>query len=290
MTANQRTESMTTLCQQRPAGGQRACQKPGARVLHFHVTNCTHKLHSHFHEARKIQCNNVSSSVRSQIIDSHFLQIEALPLDSTSFLRLANSSPMAARSPARWQRDGRAISGKIAGKMSRGIAAQQPVMAGQRQRRCRRMSVETTRKTTCLAPDLAAPCPHWKLARRLATWPRNNRATSRQWPGSGSGNAAERPSRRLARQLALRRTWPRHVQTGNLRDDWQPGRATIVPQSARWPARHLASSSSNSRRQLLSMTIQRLSTHQPHQLPILNRCARRFRNSGPIRTASRSTV
>jgi hypothetical protein len=33
---------------------------------------------------------------------------------------------MAARSPARWQRDGRAISGKIAGKISRGIAAQLP--------------------------------------------------------------------------------------------------------------------------------------------------------------------
>jgi hypothetical protein len=126
MTANQRTESMTTLCQQRPARGQRACQKPGARVLHFHVTNCTHKLHGHFHEARKIQCNNVSSSVRSQIIDSHFLQIEALPLVKTRFLRLAQISPMAARSPARRQRDGRAISGKIAGRFSRVMSAQLP--------------------------------------------------------------------------------------------------------------------------------------------------------------------
>jgi hypothetical protein len=45
------------------------------------------------------------------------------------------------------------------------------------------------------------------------------RATSRQWPDSGNGNAAERPSRRLARQLALRRICPRHVRAGNLRDD-----------------------------------------------------------------------
>src|SRR5665213_1841068 len=45
------------------------------------------------------------------------------------------------------------------------------------------------------------------------------RATSRQWPDSGNGNATERPSRRLARQLALRRIWPRHVRAGNLRDD-----------------------------------------------------------------------
>jgi hypothetical protein len=34
----------------------------------------------------------------------------------------------------------------------------------------------------------------------------NIRATSRQWSGSDSGNAAECPSRRLARQLALRRS------------------------------------------------------------------------------------
>lgn len=126
MTANQRTESMTTLCQQRPAGGQRACQKPGARVLHFHVTNCTHKLHGHFHEAQKIQCNNVSSSVRSQIIDSHFLQIEALPLVSTRILRLANSSPKIARSPARRSRDGRETSGEKSSKISRVMSAQRP--------------------------------------------------------------------------------------------------------------------------------------------------------------------
>src|SRR5208282_5485541 len=44
-----------------------------------------------------------------------------------------------------------------------------PAMAGQWQRQCRRVSVKTTRKTTCLAPDLDAPCPRRKLARRLAS-------------------------------------------------------------------------------------------------------------------------
>jgi hypothetical protein len=51
-----------------------------------------------------------------------------------------------------------------------------PAMAGQWQQQCRRTSVKTTRKTTCLAPDLDAQCPRRKLARQLATWPRNSRA------------------------------------------------------------------------------------------------------------------
>jgi hypothetical protein len=53
-----------------------------------------------------------------------------------------------------------------------------PAMAGQWQQQCRRMAVETTRKTTCLASDLDAQCPRRKLARQLATWPRNSRATA----------------------------------------------------------------------------------------------------------------
>jgi hypothetical protein len=55
-----------------------------------------------------------------------------------------------------------------------------PALAGQWQRQCRRASVKTTRKTTCLAPDLAAQCPRRKLARQLATWPRTSRETSRK--------------------------------------------------------------------------------------------------------------
>ena len=58
---------------------------------------------------------------------------------------------------------------------------------------------------------------------------RHGRATARQWRGSGSSNAVERSSRRLARQLALRRTWTRNVRAGNLRDNSQHGRATAVP-------------------------------------------------------------
>ena len=51
-----------------------------------------------------------------------FDRVEALPLVKTRFLRLANSSPKTARSPARRSRDGRATSGKTSGA----ISAQRP--------------------------------------------------------------------------------------------------------------------------------------------------------------------
>jgi hypothetical protein len=53
-------------------------------------------------------------------------------------------------------------------------------MAGSWQQQCGRTSIKTTRKTTCSAPDLAAQRPRLKLARQLATWPRNTRETSRK--------------------------------------------------------------------------------------------------------------
>ena len=53
-------------------------------------------------------------------------KVEALPLVSTRILRLANSSPKIARSPARRSRDGRETSGKKSGEMSRIMSAQRP--------------------------------------------------------------------------------------------------------------------------------------------------------------------
>ena len=69
-------------------------------------------------------------------------RVQALPLVSTRFLRLAHISPKTARSSARWARN---IRQEIRRNVSRRV-----------------------------------------------------RSTSRQWPDSGNGNAAERPSRQLA--------------------------------------------------------------------------------------------
>ena len=55
-----------------------------------------------------------------------FDRVEALPLVSTRILRLANSSPKIARSPARRSRNGRETSGKKSGETSRVMSAQLP--------------------------------------------------------------------------------------------------------------------------------------------------------------------
>ena len=55
-----------------------------------------------------------------------FDRVEALPLVSTRILRLANSSPKTARSPARRSRDGRETSGKKSGEISHVMSAQRP--------------------------------------------------------------------------------------------------------------------------------------------------------------------
>jgi hypothetical protein len=53
-------------------------------------------------------------------------RVQALPLVWTRFLRLSNSSPKTARSPARRSRDGRETSGEKSGKISRVMSAQRP--------------------------------------------------------------------------------------------------------------------------------------------------------------------
>jgi hypothetical protein len=55
-----------------------------------------------------------------------FDRVEALPLNFVRFFRLANSSPMVARSSARRSRDGREPSGKTSGEISRVMSAQRP--------------------------------------------------------------------------------------------------------------------------------------------------------------------
>ena len=55
-----------------------------------------------------------------------FDRVEALPLVWTRFLRLANSSPKTAQSPARRSRDGRETSGNKSGEISCTMSAQFP--------------------------------------------------------------------------------------------------------------------------------------------------------------------
>ena len=117
---------MTPFHPQQSNRGRRVRQMTNANALQIHVTNCTAKLRSHVHEAGKIQCNNLQGAGQAYAAELKFYRVQALPLVKTRFLRLANSSPKTARSPARRSRDGRATSGKATGKISRVMAAQRP--------------------------------------------------------------------------------------------------------------------------------------------------------------------
>ena len=117
---------MTAFHFQQPDCGRRVRKNANASTFQIHVTNCTTKLRAQVHEVRKIQCNNFSSWCNHKIQFYRFNEVQALPLVSTRFLRLAKSSPKLARSPARRSRDGREPSGKKSGEMSRVISAQRP--------------------------------------------------------------------------------------------------------------------------------------------------------------------
>ena len=157
--------------------GRHARKQANVSMVQIHVTNCTAKLRGYVHEAEKIQCNNLQGAGQAYAAGLIFYAEQALPLVRTRILRLAQISPIAARSPARRSRDGRATSGKTTGEISRVMSAQLP---------------GNSRATaTAMPPDGRAdnsqanlPCAGLGraisariLARRLATRSRDNRAT-----------------------------------------------------------------------------------------------------------------
>jgi hypothetical protein len=117
---------MTTFHSRQSDWRRRVCKKANASTFQIHVRNCTTKLRAQGHEARKIQCNNVSGTVQTPIIELSFYTEQALPLVWTRFLRLAKNSPKLARSPARRSRDRRETSCKKSGEMFRAMSAQLP--------------------------------------------------------------------------------------------------------------------------------------------------------------------
>jgi hypothetical protein len=123
-------------------------KKAYAGTLQIHVTNCAAKLHSHFHAARKIVCNNLSSAVQAHVMELLLYAKQALPLIFIRLSRLANSSPTIWRNPARRSRNGRELSHKNSGEMSRSLPHNFPPIAGRRKLQCRRTSAQATCETT----------------------------------------------------------------------------------------------------------------------------------------------
>jgi hypothetical protein len=161
---------MTTFHPQQFNCGRCAHQKTGASALQNSVTNCTAKLRGYAHEAGKSSATIFKEQCKSTSLNLNFRHRKPYPLSKQGFY----GSPISRRSPRGVPRDGRAMAAKQPARHQAQYLASYPcnlpAMAGQWQRQCRRMSVETTGKTTCLAPDyLAAPCPRLKLAKRLAS-------------------------------------------------------------------------------------------------------------------------
>ena len=149
--------------------GQCAHQKAGTGALQISVTNCTNKLRGSAHEAGKSSATIFKEQCKSTSLNLNFRHRKLYPLSKQGFY----GSPIAHRKLRGVPRDGHAMAAKHPARHPAQILASYPrnvpAMAGQWQRQCLRASVKTTRKTTCLALDLAAPCPRRKLARRLAS-------------------------------------------------------------------------------------------------------------------------
>ena len=79
-----------------------------------------------FTEHDKSSATILKALCKRTVVGYRLYRVQALPLVWTRFLRLANSSPKTARSPARRSRDGRETSGKKSGEISRVISAQRP--------------------------------------------------------------------------------------------------------------------------------------------------------------------
>jgi hypothetical protein len=160
---------MITFHSRQSDSARRARKNENASKFQIHVTNCTTKSHGHVHEAQKIQCNNVSSWCNHKVQCYRFNEVQALPLVRTRFLRLANSSPKTARSPARRSSDSRETSGRTTGEISRVISAQRP---GNGRTVATAMPLDGRAdglQDNLRAPDANSPCPRRKLARRLAS-------------------------------------------------------------------------------------------------------------------------
>ena len=146
-------------------------------------SNSRHKLHHQIARSCSRSAKNPVQQFSSHGASRTVMELLLLcrnkpyPLSGQGFY----GSPIARRKLRGVPRDGRAMGAKHPARNPAKCLASYPrnvpAMAGQWQRQCRRTSVKTTRKTTCLAPDLDAQCPRRKLARQLATWPRNSRAT-----------------------------------------------------------------------------------------------------------------
>ena len=117
---------MTTFHSRQSDRGRRVHKKANASTFNF-TSQIAQSICALMHTKRAKPDAAIFKSRCSRTVVGYRLdRVQALPLVKTRFLRLANSSPKTARSPARRSRDGRATSGKTSGGISCAISAQLP--------------------------------------------------------------------------------------------------------------------------------------------------------------------
>jgi hypothetical protein len=117
---------MTTFYSRQRDCARPACKKANANTFNF-TSQIAPSICTVIRTKRvKRDATIFKSRCSRTVLCYRFDRVEALPLVSTRFLRLANSSPKTARSPARRSRDGRATSGRTTGEISRVMSAQRP--------------------------------------------------------------------------------------------------------------------------------------------------------------------
>jgi hypothetical protein len=113
---------MTTFHSRQTDCARRARKNEYANTFNF-TSQIAPSIYTVRHTKRvKTNAAIFKSRCSRTVLCYRFDRVEALPLVRTRFLRLANSSPKTARSPARRSRDGRATYGKTSGA----ISAQRP--------------------------------------------------------------------------------------------------------------------------------------------------------------------
>ncbi len=171
---------MTAFHFQQPDCGRRVHKKANADTFNF-ASQIPPSICAVMHTKHDKRGATIFKSLcKRMTVSKCFYRAEALPLVSTRFLRLAKSSPKLARSPARRPRDGREPSGKTSGEMSRVMSEQLPgngrTVAAAMPPNVRQDNSQDG--SPCAGHGRAMSAP--KLARQLATWPRNSRETSRK--------------------------------------------------------------------------------------------------------------
>jgi len=115
---------MTAFRSQQRNRGRCIYQKANASVFNFTRQVAGSNCMAIFTKRDKSKATMFKAWCKSTVDGYRLYRVEALPLVWTRFFRLAHISPMVARSPVRWSRDGRESSGKKSGEMSRVISAQ----------------------------------------------------------------------------------------------------------------------------------------------------------------------